>query len=112
MSIRRQEEFDRETGRFKRGLVQTGRFIIFGGAAYWIASRLLANEVITHSQIYRAGIPRSVPEMVLTIGIALGILIGFELIYFLVYVWLKPGGRRRGSTPYVSREDLDGYEDW
>lgn len=109
---RREEEFQRETSRFKKGLVQFLRMVVFLGASLWVTNWLFTNEYLTYGQIYGAGLPREIPEIVLFLSIALMLVLALELMFFLVYVWIRPSGRRRANTPFVSDNDLKQQQPW
>ena len=109
---RRKEKFDQETGRFKRGLVQIVILVVIGSASFLAAKYLFDNEYLTYNQIYGAGFPREVPEIALFIGVALGILLVAELLYFMVYVWVRPSGRRKAGIAYVPEDRQNQYSDW
>lgn len=111
MESQRSREIKANQGVVVRGILQFLRIIIFIGAAFWLTVWLLNNEILTLSDLYRAGVPTSIPPLVIQLGIALVITLVFQTLYFIFYMWVNPAGRRRtGKARFDGSSDPFG--DW
>lgn len=112
METRRSREIKANQGVVKRGIFQFIRMIVFLGVAFWLALWLFNNEYVEPAIFYRSGIPSSVPVIALQLGVALFLVMVFQLLYFILYVWLNPKGRRRAGHAFVDESEKDNYTGW
>lgn len=112
MESQRTKQIQANQGVVKRGILQFFRMIIFIGVAFWITQWLLVNEYFTLADLYRSGVPTEVPPLVLQLGIALVITFIFQILYFILYLWISPAGRKRTGQASHDGSEPDQYGNW
>lgn len=92
---KREEEFAKRKGSTKKTIIQTIWLAISAVGGYFFVDWLNSSGTLTYTSLYGMGLPRSVPEWGIMVGLILGVVIVMQLVFTLGYVLGSPAGREK-----------------
>ncbi|PID85440.1 MAG: hypothetical protein CSA11_07815 [Chloroflexi bacterium] len=73
--------------------------IISTVVAYGFINYLIDIGILSYSMFYSVGLPRLIPEWVITIVLVLVVVVLIQIFLFFGFVIVSPEGRRKTGTP-------------
>ncbi len=108
---KKEEEVARRRGSASKTLIQMVWLLISLAIAYALTLYLFNQGTITADFLYRQGIPRSIPEWGLQLGVTLLITIFMQMFLLLGFVIANPEGRRKLGEPTLVSRNKDVFDD-
>lgn len=108
---KKEEELARRKGSANKTLIQTVWLLISLAIAYVLTMYLFNQGTITADLLYRQGIPRSIPEWGLQLGVAILLTICMQIFLLLGFVFANPEGRRKLGEPTLVSRNKDAFDD-
>ncbi len=107
-----EEMLARRKGLTGRTIVQSIWLLMSLAVAYFVATYLLNEGIITYQMIYgQLGLPRTVPEWAILLGIMLLIVFFMQFILIFGFMLAAPEGRRKLGEPSLSSRNIDPFDD-
>lgn len=107
-----EERLAQRKGLTGKTIIQVIWLLFTGTLAYFFASYLFSEGVVTASMFYnQLFIPRSVPEIGLKLIMVLGLVIVMQIVFSLGYILASPEGRRRTGDATMHSRNKDPFDD-
>jgi len=106
-----QQELSRRKGLTIRTIIQTIWLIISFALAYLLTNALESEGAFSYGQIYQMfSIPGTVPRWAIQGALMLIIVIIMQFLFFLIFAWFSPEGRRKLGRPTLHSQYKDPFD--
>jgi hypothetical protein len=104
------EELAGRKGLAGRTVIQLIWLAISFAIAFYLVNALFEQGTLSYNMVYGVGIPRSIPEWVITLAFMIVVVMAMQFILFIGYAVASPEGRRRTGDPTMHSSSDDPYD--
>jgi hypothetical protein len=109
---KRDEEMAARKGMTGKTIIAFIWLAISGVIAYFLVNYLFETDVLSYGTFYGLGIPRSVPQWVITGVLIILIVIIMQTFLMLGFMLASPEGRRRTGDPSLYSHNKEPFDDY
>lgn len=107
---KREQELEKRKGATCKTIIQFIWLLISFVIAYFAVDLIISAGYVSYEMIYRGGLPRVIPPVVIKVVLMFVIVIAMQFFLFIGFMVVNPEGRRRTGNPTLKSGTKDPYD--